>query len=123
MYRVKANILSDDLMIIEDRAEILITNPIGFAPITVYGGTIDIEVPNDKTMLEINVFGYAKKTISAKDVNELGTVYMNPAVSVIANPIKPKKDNTLLFILGAVGLLGIGYFINKKPTPKVVKIS
>lgn len=123
MYRVKAEILSDDLQIIEDRAEIIILDGVGFAPIIVKNGSIDIEVLNESSKLQIDVFGYTPKIITAKEINAVGTVYLNPAISIISNPKPTESDNTLLYVLGAVGVLGLFYFASKKPTLKTVKIS
>lgn len=122
MYKVKASILSDDLMIL-DRAEIVILDRIGFLPIIITDGEINIDVPNENSKLQIEVFGYVTKTVTAKEVNKLGTIYMNDAVSVLTNPQNPKNDNTLLYILGAAGAIGLLYYATKKPTPKTVKIS
>lgn len=125
MYRVKAEILSDDLMIIEDRAEVIILDRIGFAPIVVKNGSINIEVPNENSKLQIDVFGYAPKVIKAKEINAVGTVYLNPSVNINSNsnPKQVKGDNTLLYVLGAAGAIGLFYYATKKPAPKTVKIS
>lgn len=123
MYKVKASLLSDEMMIIEERAEILILDRVGFLPIIVTDGEIDIDVPNENSKLQIEVFGYTPKIITAKEINQIGSVYMNPAVTIIANPKPPKSDNSLLYILGAVGAIGLFYYATKKPTPKTVKIT
>ena len=119
MYKVKASILSDEDMIIEERAEIVVLDRIGFAPIIVKNGDIDIQVPNENSQLQIDVFGYKPKVMYAKEINQIGAVYLTEMIVI---PTKPKTKNTLLYILGAIGVLGVFYYKSKKPTPRTVKI-
>ncbi len=124
MYKVKAELLSDDLIIIDQYAAILILNS-GLSPIVVNNGSINIDVPNENSQLQIEVFGYAPKVLSAKEINTVGTVYLTEAVKIIGHevPKPPKTNNTSLYILGAIGVAAMLYHAIKNPTPKTVKIS
>lgn len=123
MYRVQANLQTADGMIIEKDAELVVLDNFVALPQTIKNGDIDIQVKSENSVIEIEVFGYVRKTITAKELNSTGVAYMNEAVSVIANPLKAKSNNTLLYVLGAFGTIGLLYYATKKPTPKTVKIS
>ena len=120
MYKVKAELLSDDLIIIDQYAAILILNS-GLSPIVVNNGSINIDVPNENSKLQIEVFGYVPKVVSAKEINSVGTVYLTEMIVIKTKP--KESDNTLLYILGAIGVTGILYYATQNPTPKTVKIS
>lgn len=77
-------------------------------------GTFFMTVLSPASLIEIEAVGYEPQFFNAGNVPS--EIKLNVASGLIINgTTTKKKDNTLLYILGGLGLAAIGYATLKKP--------